>query len=175
MLISLIILIMAINTDAAYSASINFYGEKTDVIVGEDILLKLSIVNLVSNPTMNAQIIILPSSGTSVISTDFVKVAAGQYAADYELRPGDGREIEIKLRTNQPGDFIIKGRVIYYFGNDSQNAQDFPLELPIKIKEDPYFRNDQAVRHREIPGFDIIIGILSLILIYMVKEYRKKK
>lgn len=49
----------------ASSASVNLYGEKTEVIKGEDILLKLSAVNLITKLTMHVQIIIIPPSGMS--------------------------------------------------------------------------------------------------------------
>lgn len=128
---------MAVNsTNAiAYSSSINFYGEKTDVYLGEDIITKLSIVNLVSNPKMNAQVIILPPSGMSVTSTEFTKTSAGQFAANFEIYPnGGGRNIEIILRPNQVGEFNVKGRVVYYFGEDKENTQDYTLDLPVSVR-----------------------------------------
>lgn len=168
LLIFAVLLIVLPMVNAGYSASINFYGEKTDVYLGEEILLKLSIVNLISNPKMSAQVIILPSSGMSVISSEFSKVSAGQFAANYEINPGDGRDIEIKVQSNQAGDFNIKGRVIYYFGNDTENVQDYILGLPVKVKEEPYFNPSQEVKHKEIPGFGIILAVISLI--FMIKR-----
>ncbi len=181
-ILAVINLVIAPNVYAGeYSSSINFYGEKTDVHMGEDILTKLSIINLVSNPKMHAQVIILPSSGMSVTSADFTKVSAGQFSADYDLEPGDGRDIEIRLRSNQVGEFNIKGRVVYYFGSDSENARDHSLELPVSVRRatvltDVENNDDQP---KGLQGFEIIllgvgivafVTIFSVVLIYMIRR-----
>jgi hypothetical protein len=181
LLLMSIISIMAVATvsnvyadsNSKYSSSINFYGEKTDVYMGEDILAKLSIVNLVSNPKMHAQVIILPSSGLSVTSADFTKVSAGQFSADYDLNPGDGRDIEITLRSNQVGDFNIKGRVVYYFGSDDGNTQDYALDLPVSVRRPTVLtevdnKNDQP---KGLQGFEVIIlgvGLVAFVLIFSI-------
>ncbi len=178
-LLSMSIMTMAImstayaDSNSKYSSSINFYGEKTDVHMGEEILTKLSIVNLVSNPKMHAQVIILPSSGMSVTSADFTKVSAGQFAADYDLNPGDGRDVEIRLRSNQVGEFNIKGRVVYYFGDDNGNTQDYALDLPVSVRRatvltDVEDSNDQP---KGLQGFEVIIlgvGIVAFVIIFSV-------
>ena len=158
---------------AGYSSSINFYGEKTDVHMGEDILAKLSIVNLVSNPEMHAQVIILPSSGMSVTSADFTKVSAGQFAADYSLKPGDGRDIEIRLRSNQVGELNIKGRVVYYFGNDNANTQDYALDLPVSVRRVTVLTDveDKTDQPKGLQGFEVLLlgaGIIAFVIIFSV-------
>ncbi len=162
-----------ISTVFAYSSSINFYGEKTDVHMGEDILAKLSIVNLVSNPKMHAQVIILPSSGMSVTSADFTKVSAGQFAADYTLEPGDGRDVEIRLRSNQVGEFNIKGRVVYYFGSDSENTQDYALDLPVSVRRTTVLTavEDSKSQPKGLQGFEVLllgVGIVAFVIIFSV-------
>lgn len=156
-----------------YSSSINFYGEKTDVHMGEDILAKLSIMNLVSNPKMHAQVIILPSSGMSVTSADFTKVSAGQFSADYELNPGDGRDVEISLRSNQVGDFNIKGRVVYYFGGDTGNTQDYVLDLPVSVRRATVLTNveDKTDQPKGSQGFEVMllgVGLIAFIVVFSV-------
>ncbi|NLN44765.1 MAG: CUB domain-containing protein [Methanosarcina sp.] len=117
------------------SASVQLYGEKTDITLGEDILLRLSAVNLITKPTMHVQVILLPPSGMSVTSSEFIQSGAGQYTTTYELEPGAGKDIEVRIKSNQIGDFDVNGRVIYYFEGDLENAEDHKLILPIKVKE----------------------------------------
>lgn len=179
MLLSIFLMSMiGISTgDAKYSSSINFYGEKTDVYIGEEILAKLSIVNLVSNPKMSAQVIILPSSGMSVTSAEFTKISAGQFAANYDLAPGDGRDIEINLRSNQVGEFNIKGRVVYYFGEDKENTQDYALDLPVTVRK-PTVLTDSKIKSPQqgevkkgMMGFELILigaGMIALVIIFSV-------
>lgn len=116
------------------NASVELYGENTDVELGDNIILKLSAVNLITKPVMTVQIILIPPPGMSVTSSDFVVSGAGQYVTTYELKPGGAKNIEIMIKTAQVGDFIVKGRVIYYFGTDQSTAEDHTLELPIKVR-----------------------------------------
>lgn len=159
--------------NSKYSSSINFYGEKTDVYLGEEIIVRLSIINLDSNPKMHAQVIILPSSGMSVTSAEFTKVSAGQFANNYMLEPGDGRNIDIKLRSNQIGEFNIKGRIVYYFGDDSENMQDYSLDLPVTVRR-PTVLTDVAEKNSQpkgLQGFEVIllgVGMIALVILFSV-------
>ncbi len=116
------------------SASVELYGEKTDVELGEDIVLKLSAVNLITKPVMTVQVILIPPSGMSVTSSEFATSGAGQYTTTYRLEPGNGKDIEVRIKTAQVGDFTVKGRIVYYFGENTSTAEDHTLELPIKVR-----------------------------------------
>lgn len=116
------------------SASVELYGEKTDVDLGEEIVLKLSAVNLITKPQMTVQVILSNLSGMSVTSIEFVTSGAGQYTSTFKLEPGSSRDIEVRIKTNQIGDFKVKGRIVYYFGDDVSTAEDHTLELPIKVR-----------------------------------------
>lgn len=143
------------------SASVSLHGEKTDVVLGEDILLKLSAVNLITKPKMHVQVIIIPPSGMSVTSSEFSKSGAGQFTANYELEPGDGKDVEVRIKSNQVGDFNVNGRVVYYFGDEKDKAEDYNLNLPIKVRKEPIdsAQNMQKV----IPGFTPIFAIIGLL------------
>ncbi|MDP3105577.1 MAG: LemA family protein [Candidatus Methanoperedens sp.] len=119
---------------AITNASVNLYGEKTDVELGEDIVLKLSAVNLITKPVMTVQVILIPDSGLSVTSSDFVVSGTGQYITTYKLDPGDARNIVIMIKAAQTGDFVVEGRVIYYFGTDLSTQEDHTLKLPVKVR-----------------------------------------
>jgi LemA protein len=121
-------------TTPVLSASVELYGEKTDVDLGEDIILKLSAVNLITKPVMTVQVILFQLSGMSVTSSDFVTAGAGQYTSTYKLEPGGARDIEVRIKTNQVGDFTVKGRIIYYFGDNISTPEDHTLELHIKVR-----------------------------------------
>lgn len=116
------------------SASVELYGEKTDVELGEEIVLKLSAVNLITKPVMNVQVILIPPSGMSVTSSEFTTSTAGQANSKFEVQPGDQRSIIVTMKTAQIGDFTVKGRIVYYFGDNTSTAEDHTLELPIKVR-----------------------------------------
>ena len=162
------------------SASVQLYGEKTDVTLGEDILLRLSAVNLITKPTMRIQVILLPPSGMSVTSSEFVQSGAGQYTTTYELEPGQGKDIEVRIKSNQVGNFDVNGRVIYYFDGDPDNAEDYTLNLPIKVKEGtpsdsqlPSTDTKNAVQSQnqtKSPGFGSFIAFLGLLTSYTLRK-----
>ena len=146
------------------SASVSLHGEKTQVVSGEDILLRLSAVNLITKPPMHVQVIIIPPSGMSVSSSEFVQSGAGQYTTTYDLDPGQGRDIEVRIESNQPGDFNVEGRVVYYFGKDIKNAEDYTLNLPIKVEA----KSDIA--DKTIPGFTLASLIFLLMIVFILKR-----
>lgn len=158
------------------TASVQLHGEKTDVVVGEDILLRLSAVNLITKPVMHVQVIIIPPSGMSVTSTEFVKSGAGQFTTTYELDPGKGRDIEVRIKSNQVGDFKVKGRAIYYFGDDKEKAEDHTLTLPIKVRPKPDITPAPTPISDGggifgLPGFEALFAIVGLLLaVFLIKK-----
>jgi Tfp pilus assembly protein PilZ len=160
------------------SASVELHGEKTDVFLGDDIILKLSAVNIITKPVMTVQVILIPPSGMSVTSSEFVTSGAGQFTSTYNISTGAGRHIEVRIKTNQAGDFEVRGRVIYYFGNDLSTVEERILSLPIKVRTPPPTPVDERTTAEKMTGLSkntlIILGILALILILIIYRSRKK-
>jgi|LGVF01.1.fsa_nt_gb uncharacterized repeat protein (TIGR01451 family) len=158
------------------TASVHLHGEKTDVVMGEDILLKLAAVNLITKPTMHVQVIITPPSGMSVTSSEFVQSGAGLFTASYEIEPGVGRDIEVKMRSNQVGDFVVNGRIVYYFGDDMGGAEDHTLTLPITVRSETdasagaeRTADTSESEGASTPGFAAVAAIIGLLLAYWRK------
>ena len=162
------------------TVSVNLYGEKTNVELGENIVLKLSAVSLITKPKMHIQVIIIPPSGMSVTSSEFVKSGAGQFTTTYELEPGNGRDIEVKIESNQIGDFNVEGRIVYYFGDDVNSGEDHTLNLPIKVIAKDSKPNTQMTgtqpgnNPKKEPGFEIIFAIGIFILLRTRNKHKKK-
>ncbi len=154
--------------------SVSLHGEKTDVVLGDDILLKLSAVNLITKPLMHVQVIIIPPSGMSVSSSEFVDIGAGQFTTTYELEPGVGRDIEVRIRSNQVGDFDVKGRIIYYFNDEKDKGVDCSQNLAIKVKKEPELTapagSNGAGATQKAPGFEAIAGMMAILLIILNKR-----
>lgn len=160
------------STPSISNASVNLYGEKTDVELGSDILLRLSAVNYITKPKMTVQVIIIPPSGMSIVSTEFAKTQAGQYATNYELQPGDGKDIEVKIIPNQVGDFKVTGKVVYYFGDDKENGEYHDLDLPIKVRpKELDIQTPFPTPTQKSPGFEIIIGMIILLIVRFSNRY----
>lgn len=148
-------------------ASVDLHGERTNVEMGQEILLKGSIVSFNTNKDkMFAQVTIIPPSGFSVTSANFVKSPAGQYTSDFDLDPGKGKDIEVTIIPNEPGEFNVIAKITYYFGEDKSTGEYEETKLPIKV------RGGQG-QGQTTPGFTVeilIISILSAIL--LIRKYR---
>ncbi len=160
------------------TASVQLHGEKTNVVLGEDILLKLSAVNLITKLTMHVQVIIIPPSGMSVTSSAFAKSGAGQYTTTYELEPGTGKDIEVAIRSNQVGDFDVNGRIIYYFGDDRDGAEDHTLTLPITVRAEaepgvgPTAGKSES-EGSSTPGFAAVVAAAGVLLVASLIKRRR--
>ncbi|MDD5616363.1 MAG: PEGA domain-containing protein [Candidatus Methanoperedens sp.] len=159
------------------SASVSLYGEKTDVVMGENVLLKLSAINIIGNPIMHVQVIIIPPNGWSVTSSEFSKSGAGQFTTIYDLKPEDGsRDIEVQIMPNQIGDnFEVKGRIVFYFGDDISTKEDIPLNLPIKVRKEPGQTAPAGSADVPVkaPGFDMISEIIGLLLLAIILKGKR--
>jgi hypothetical protein len=164
------------SSDIGSISAVLLHGEKTDVVLGEDILLKLSAVNLITKPPMSVQVMIYLPSGMSVTGSEFVKSGAGIYTTTYTLNPGDGKDIEVHIKSNQVGDFNVKGRIVYYFGEDKDKAEDHTLNLPIKVRKEPVqtapLPGDDAGTTAKTPGFEGMIIMIVLLLVLFFKKNR---
>ena len=161
---------------APRNASVKLHGERTDVVIGDNILLKLSAVNLITKPVMHVQVIIIPPSGMSVASSGFAMSGAGQFTSDYEIEPGVGRNIEVVIVANQVGNFTVEGVVVYYFGDDMENYEDYTLELPIRVRSADT-GHGASVTPEEIstyadrdgifglPGFGAVVALIGVLIV----------
>nr|QNO43805.1 hypothetical protein BPLLOOKG_00031 [Methanosarcinales archaeon ANME-2c ERB4]QNO50613.1 hypothetical protein EGELPFMD_00033 [Methanosarcinales archaeon ANME-2c ERB4] len=161
---------------APQNASVKLHGERTDVVIGDNILLKLSAVNLITKPVMHVQVIIIPPSGMSVASSGFAMSGAGQFTSDYETPPGVGRDIEVAIVANQVGNFTVEGRVVYYFGSDMVNAEDYTLELPIRVRSvgagpGPSVTPEEISTYTDrggilgLPGFGAVVALIGVLIV----------
>ncbi|MDO9096949.1 MAG: hypothetical protein Q7U60_02345, partial [Candidatus Methanoperedens sp.] len=131
---------------------------------------KLSAVNLITSPVMTVQAILILPSGMSVTSAEFVESGAGQYTTTYEMNPGKGRDIEVRIKTNQIGEFNVKGRIIYYYGNNKSTSEDHTLTLPIKVRTEEESKGSIIPKS---PGFIGVLAIISIFIISRLLSWRK--
>lgn len=148
----------------AEGVSVYLHGDKTNVIVGEEAILSLSAVNLITKPTMSLQLILKAPSGMSITSTEFIESGAGMYTATYTVEPGKERHIGVNIKTNQVGEFNVEGDICYYFGGDKSTAAYKKVMLPVKVN--PISISTETMHmpsHTETSGFETIFTIAGLL------------
>ena len=163
---------------------VKLHGVKTDVVIGEDILLKFSAANPITEPTMHVQVILTLDDGMSFASSGFVEIGYAQWMYTTDIEPGVSRDIEAMIATSKVGNSIVDGsvrylhvRVMYYFGNDPTVAEDHYFVLPIKVRSadaqsvpsaavvlSPAPTPDQRETgiHR-LPGFEVLSAMIELL------------
>lgn len=108
----------------------------------------------------------------SVTSSEFSRSGAGQFTSDYELAPGDGKDIEVSIQSNQEGDFNVNGRIVYYFGDNKGTSEDYTLDLPKRVKKENSSAQETP-NGKAAPGFEAVIGISGLLIaILLIKKGR---
>ncbi len=112
--------------------TISLHSERTGILVGEEVLLKLSILAPLGKPKMEFQIILIPPSGMSVTSQEFSQTG-GQYSQKGTIETGDSRFVDIKLRANEAGDKDVEAKVNYYFGDNKSNMVEVSKSQKIKV------------------------------------------
>jgi len=153
-----------VQTEKELSASVTLYRERTSVAVGEEVLLRLSIVSIIGKPKMTFQIILIPPSGTSVTSTEFSQTASGQYSLTGTIEPGMSRNVDVKLKANEAGEKEVTGWVIYYFGEDISTKKEIPLKEKITVGAPDAVPTAKAGGEPSGDG-SAIVGIIAIIAI----------
>ena len=98
---------------------VNLYGQRTDVLIGDEIILILSVVNpITSQGDLIVQLTLRIPSGWSVTSSEFSTATTGLATAVYRVKKGAQRHISVNLRANEPYQGQITGNIDYYVEGD---------------------------------------------------------
>lgn len=147
--------------------------DKNVVMVGEEVPLTLSAMNIITKPPMTFQLILTIPTGMSVTSTEFSKSGAGQYSSiEYDVEPGETRYIGARVKPNQEGTYKIEGRIVYYFAGEETNKKDEVIPLYVKVNEEE--DQEQIAKKPDIPGFSLFMSMFTL-LFTAIQVIRKKK
>lgn len=115
---------------------VNLYGQKTDVLIGDEVILILSVVNPITSPgDLVVQLTLGIPSGWSVTSTEFSTATTGLATAVYWVEKGAQRHISVNLRANEPYQGQITGNIDYYVEGD-ETKHHTESSLPVIAQEE---------------------------------------
>ncbi len=143
--------------------TISLHAERTSILVGEEVTLKLSILAPLGKPKMEYQIILIPPSGMSVGGQEFSQTGAGQYSQKGTIETGDGRSVDIKLRANEAGEKDVEATVRYYFVDDISNLKEVSKSRKIIVSAEAAPTATKGVEPSG--GGSAIVGIIAIIAI----------
>ena len=112
---------------------VHLYGHKTDVTIGEVVILYLSVVNPITSPgTLKVQLTLQVPSGWSITSSEFSPPVGGFQTAVYDIEQGpDSKTIGIHMLANQPFDGVITGYTDYYFTEEPESKYHGEINEPV--------------------------------------------
>lgn len=134
---------------------VSLYGHKTNVTVGEEIILHLSAVNPIASPgTLVIQLTLDISSGWSITTSGFAYGGAGGlWTGTYEINQGPNpREIYVHVLPNEPYEGTIFGHIDYYFNEQPEKLKShIDRELYVVVHPAPSSVEEGNGRWLEYP------------------------
>ena len=117
---------------------VSLYGQRTDVLIGDEVILILSVVNPITSPgDLIVQLTLHIPSGWSVTSTEFSSATTGLATAVYRVEKGSQRHISVNLKANEPYQGQITGNIDYYVeGDEAKHRTENSLPV-VARKEAP--------------------------------------
>ena len=109
--------------------TINCQASQTEVLVGEPVLLTLSVADSIIKPEMTLQLVLQLPSGILVSGEGGIgEECSVQCVGIYKVVTGENKDFLLSAVANQPGSFDIDGRMEWYFGNDLDTTHDGDAE-----------------------------------------------
>lgn len=113
---------------------VGLHADVTQAEEGSPISITLSMINSIGNLPMTAQAILEVPPGMSISGTGFAESCGARCNANHTLQPGENKSVLVTVTTNQPGDFVLKGYLEWYYGDDERNAGQAQHELLLKVR-----------------------------------------
>jgi hypothetical protein len=151
---------------------VNLYGQKTNVSVGEEIIISLSVVNPITSPgTLLVQLTLKIPSGWSITSSGFGHVVGGMSTNAYEIEQGPNTQaIEVHILANEAYTGNVIGYMDYYFiGEEPKHHTEATLPVTANPPEGsqtstplpPPTKNGSEDQGISTTAIAIIIGVFT--------------
>ena len=116
---------------------VSLHADITEAEEGTPISVKLSMINSIGNLPMTAQAILDIPPGMTVRFSDEADSCVARCNANHTLQPGENKHVQVTVNTTEPGDFVLKGYLEWYYGDDKRNSGQARQELSLKILPKP--------------------------------------
>ena len=109
--------------------TVNFHASQTEVLVGEPVVLTLSVANSIIKSEMTLQLVLQLPSGLLVSGEGGIgEECSVQCVGIYTVPTGENKDFLLTAVANQPGSFDIEGRMEWFFGGDPETTHDGDAE-----------------------------------------------
>ena len=114
-------------------------AERTEVNVGDDVKLSLSMQNSLAQPRMTVSMSLSVPSGWNIILSGegIADACASLCSAVYQIAPGRQKEITFSGVANQAGKFYFRGRLEWFFGDDRSRIHGEDINILVTVSDEP--------------------------------------
>lgn len=157
--------------------SVSLTSTRTTATVDQDVILPLSIINPSANDCdMMADLVIGIPSGVSVEGTSSVAGGSNQFLNTYTVKPGEHRNIGLRVKGNEPGEKLIAGTVQYYPKGNKDALQIFGLSASVQFTApvpSSVARQINNTDPRPSPGMEFPLALAALVALALFYSGRK--
>ena len=154
--------------------SVHLHLERTTVVVGEEIRATLSIANSIAKPEMTVRLILKVPPGMTASATEFTEAGAGQYIGIYEVDTGSLRHIGLNLHANEHGEFLVRGHLEWFFGEDHTTLESGTQVFTVTVQRYDPERTKPPIREAA-PAWPLIGVAATAIGIVVVVAARRRR
>ncbi len=147
--------------------SVSLTSTLTTATVDRDVILPLSIINPSANDCdMVADLVIKVPSGVSVEATGFVDSGSNQFIGKaITVKPGDHRNIDLRVKANEPGKKLVQGTATYYPNGNKDAYQIYDLSASVQFLAPIPSAVASVIRNtdpRPSPGMEFPLALAAL-------------
>lgn len=152
---------------------------KTTVESNSPAILTLSVTNPIGNSrNLLVQPILKVPNGVNVQSTYFVFSGSNPYTGKIIVKPGDSKAMAIEVASQEVGSKEIYAQVIYSPEDDPTDFHQLQYNMNINVVGKatpvptyiPQYAYPYPYPTPRLSGFEIIIGIMGLLIIYLFRR-----
>ena len=120
-------------------ACVDIHAERTEVTVGEDVKLALSMLNSLALPRMTVSMALQVPAGwnVAVSGEGVVDSCTSQCNGLYQIETGRQKAITFASTANQSGQFHFRGRLEWFFGDDRSQLHGEDVNILVRVTNPP--------------------------------------
>ena len=152
----------------------NLHPQRTEVSVGETVILDLTATNSIAKPSMTLRLLVKVPPAWSLGGNAFADACGSQCSAVHEIGSGETRNLVIRVIPNEPGLKRVVAQMEWYFENDPSTLDTDVESQEINVidPESPEARSSEGVSSSEGGPvgrwFDRYWRVLVLLLISVI-------
>ncbi|TKX35060.1 PKD domain-containing protein [Halorubrum sp. CGM5_25_10-8B] len=142
------------------SVALDLTSEQSVVQPSDEILVLFSVSNKMPDQEIDVKLNLnLPGSGVSISGVDGTSLASRSSTEYVNVGPGEETNIQVRIQTNDPGEYSISGDAVYYVGGENSSDRRTSSVGPIEVTV------ESTSTASDLPGFGFMMTFLVLLIV----------